>query len=213
MPAAEQPLPRLRRVEPPQRPAGGRAGRLVQPAVAVEREGQVGAVGRVFGLVGSEFGLRGERQAGEVVVGAGGRSPRVRRACGVEPVPRQTAASNAARGRVARRRVRRWEVGGHLETGSQRSVVRGQWSEQKPGLFGPRVTLLMNADWPVILPRRSRTAVRGRAGRACRWRPPGCVQISPLRPRRVSSRGGRIAPSPSTAGVASISTTVPSRSP
>src|SRR5262249_7531735 len=74
-PAIKQPLPRLRRVEPPQRVAGAGAGSLVQAAVAFTRERDRATVGRVFGLVGREVCLRGEGGLREVL----GRAEIVRR--------------------------------------------------------------------------------------------------------------------------------------
>ena len=79
---SEQPLPRLGRVEPAQRVAGAGAGRLVQPAVALDREGEGRAVGRVAAWSAASSALVVNGSAGEVggraKVGGGER----RRACG-----------------------------------------------------------------------------------------------------------------------------------
>ena len=62
-PAAEQPLPRLGRVEPAQRLAGAGAGGLVQPAVAFEREGERAAVrgSSVWSAASSALVVKGSR--------------------------------------------------------------------------------------------------------------------------------------------------------
>src|SRR5262249_31793934 len=66
LPAAEQSLPALRRVQPAERLA--RCPRcLVQPAVALERIGQDTPIRRMGFLVRLQLGLGRERQTGEIV--------------------------------------------------------------------------------------------------------------------------------------------------
>jgi hypothetical protein len=59
-PAARPPLPRLLRIEPAKRLVRG-AGRLVHAHVALERIREVGAEGRMRGLIGDELQLSRER--------------------------------------------------------------------------------------------------------------------------------------------------------
>src|SRR5262249_51466916 len=79
-PAIEQPFPVAPRLEPDERSAGGCAGGLVQTRVFGEWPREVGAVGRVLGLIGDEFGFGGEGEFGERRGSAAGELARVERA-------------------------------------------------------------------------------------------------------------------------------------
>src|ERR1700694_169534 len=64
-------------VEPAQRRRAARARRLVQPAVAIDGEGEGCAKRRIRLLVGRDLVFRGEGQSLEVVPGADGMEPRL----------------------------------------------------------------------------------------------------------------------------------------
>src|SRR5262249_26743926 len=142
VPAAEQPVPAFRSIQPAQRlPRCARS--LVQPAIALQRISQIASIGRMRRLIGKQLRLRGKREPVERLASGERGNIDSGKLVRIELVSRQDFAQQSAE--------------------SPALPFRESWTIQS--------FLRHCRHWRILssLSHRSRTAVLDHAGSAGRW--------------------------------------------